>query len=911
MAIQEETTDASGTTTGRTEISDAIIRPSSFPMSGTTSSSAGSSAGGRTTPTPSFHARGELADIARCYGNVENYRSGWKSIRAVFHNFASFDHGNGKKVDSPALPCHNLLWKIQLFPGESHRTSTGEEVSSLSVLLNSVSCATANVKAEFSMRIITEGGSDDFNILTQCSQTFGTDGFSFGRIGHTPSNPSWGMRGFVSRADVLDPRKGYLVDGNLIVDVDINVDFGTPPIWFPKNRIGHDMLLLLDGASDAAEDDILTLEVGKDGDDEEKEMFYAHQTILSVRCPKLAKLADDCGGGITIPIDYISPKVFGVILRFIYGSDEDFPRSITRDILEAAMDLEFVELMFAAEDYMVSSGTSGMITTENAAELFVYAHAKKLALLKEAASKHIWNHKAAVFATVGFELLQGFPAFLDDLAEAAAETHSIWPVQSPDRAWQENDLNHLGVSNLRFLLLQKGLSAEGPKQSLVDRLKTTEVGCPVIQQAMPVGHVGDHGTILSEWKHIRAVFHDFETIRALYEIASPVMECHGFKWRILVTCLREGIGVRLQCVSCSTGTVVKAAYEMKISSVVEPRSSAGMCVFSKDDNNQSCFFFLPRSDILDPSKNVLSDQGNFVVDVSIQALLNEPTVFSPNIQGLGRDLLKLLQSDGEGTSAADMVEFEVGKNDTATSQVKKIFRAHRFILSVRSTTLAALAEGFDRHAPIPIEDVHPDMFQMLLRFIYGDELPPKAIFNKKARDFILMSNRFGCTGLKLAAEAEMVSSGITTANCAELILFADASNLPLLKEAAIHYFTVHHKRIKDTEGYELLKESHSVMKEVIMACMRRATWPLGDFPIAVLDRSRRPRSMCVAELRVHLNSMGKSVDGSKEMLIESLEQPLSELQESVAMAFGPVQNDTEVNAGEGDNGNGEDEDDDL
>ena len=158
------------------------------------------------------------------------------------------------------------------------------------------------------------------------------------------------------------------------------------------------------------------------------------------------------------------------------------------------------------------------------------------------------------------------------------------------------------------------------------------------------------------------------------------------------------------------------------------------------------------------------------------------------------------------------VSFEVASGDN-----KQLFCAHGQILAARCPTLASLAKGCDPNTPIAIEDVPADVFRMLLRFIYGGEVPSKEVIIEQAKTIIRAADRFECTGLKLAVEAELATAGITTENAAGLFLFADATNCALLKEATMEYFVTNAQDVMATEGFAQVKESPAVLTELMTA----------------------------------------------------------------------------------------------
>jgi len=388
-------------------------------------------------------------------------------------------------------------------------------------------------------------------------------------------------------------------------------------------------------------------------------------------------------------------------------------------------------------------------------------------------------------------------------------------------------------------------------------------------EVVDVGHYGGKEHVRSEWNTIRAVFCNFESLPAERgkKINSPVLTCHGIKWIVEVypggnpTSVKEEVFVSIYLrIIQDGGADVKASFTIRVPSNGEGgiRSDDEVRIFSKAGNASWGYpDFAKREDVLNSSKKYLVD-GNLTVEVDIQMMLDKPPTWTPT-NTVCSDMLKMLESDDPDDFD---VAFEVGGDDP-----QHIF-AHRSILKARAPDLADIVANIaDSSSNIPIEDVEPDVFRMFLRFIYGGEVPPKDTMDKDARAIIRAANRFGCTGLKLAAEAEMAAAGITTDNAAELIIFADATNCAMLKEAAMDYFVENAQKVMESDGFALVKESPSVMAELMTLGFGKKR-PADS---ADADEGRDYKRMRVATLRKKLDEKGLDVDGSKEMLVSRLE----------------------------------------
>ena len=198
------------------------------------------------------------------------------------------------------------------------------------------------------------------------------------------------------------------------------------------------------------------------------------------------------------------------------------------------------------------------------------------------------------------------------------------------------------------------------------------------------------------------------------------------------------------------------------------------------------------------------------------------------------------------------------------------FHAHRNILKARASVLADFVADYpDSSTSIPIKDVEPDVFRMLLRFIYGGEMPNDDVLSDQAKPIIHAADNYGCTGLKLAAEAKISTAGITTEIAAELILFADATNCAMLKESAMEYFVANAEDVMNSEGYKQVAESPAIMGEMVAAMVagnKKRSAGSSD------DDGRDFKRMRVVTLRQKLDEKGLDVDGSKGMLVSRLEE---------------------------------------
>ena len=392
-----------------------------------------------------------------CFGEQEGVPSEWKTARAMFPDFAALSSGRGDRTDSPVLKCHGLEWRIWLYPG-GDRYSSKEDVF-ISMYLHSESCSNAKkVRAKFRIRIPSGGrtvGGEAFRIFSP--KLTANEG------------PGWGSKECAKREDFLKPSNNYLVDGNLTVEVDIQVLLDKPPVWTPTNTLSPDMLAFLDAADNAADADntipaVVTFDVAScDG----KETLYAHGQILAARCPALASLAEGCGPNNPIPIEDVRADVFRMLLRYVYGGEipsKDVITEQAKPIIHAADKYGCTGLKLAAEAEMAAAS----ITIENTAELILFADATNCALLKETAMDFFVKNSDEVIASEGYEQVKESPALLAELVAAMAPGSKKRPAAATDA--NDSDYKRMRVIPLRQKLNEKGFDVDGSRETLIARL---------------------------------------------------------------------------------------------------------------------------------------------------------------------------------------------------------------------------------------------------------------------------------------------------------------------------------------------------------------------------------------------------------------------------------------------------------
>jgi len=153
--------------------------------------------------------------------------------------------------------------------------------------------------------------------------------------------------------------------------------------------------------------------------------------------------------------------------------------------------------------------------------------------------------------------------------------------------------------------------------------------------------------------------------------------------------------------------------------------------------------------------------GTLIIEFRMRLAKPTASVLPPFIPE--NPLTKMIQEEFLRENYSDII-FEVGGGQRKDN-VKKVakttpvtFPAHRIIVAKFSNTLADLCEsgaGDNGTNPIQIDNVSPDIFRLLLSYIYGMTISNDNMM-LHTKEIIDAADRFGVTSLKLEAEASLV-----------------------------------------------------------------------------------------------------------------------------------------------------------
>jgi speckle-type POZ protein len=352
-------------------------------------------------------------------------------------------------------------------------------------------------------------------------------------------------------------------------------------------------------------------------------------------------------------------------------------------------------------------------------------------------------------------------------------------------------------------------------------------------------------------------------------VETPEFSCNGHGWNLRIypggdDDAPEGY-VSIYLTHCSEGSTT-ADFEIEIIDKFGNNKEASQYTHKFEGvGGYGCGKrdFILRSDILDESQNILDSDGTLTVVVSIKLT----DVFVPK-----NPLLKMVKETFLEETTADVC-FEVSSAEAKKGKKKKakaseFFHAHSFILKKCAPMLVDLFDFDDDNdgklATVTITDVKPDVFRYMLWYVYGGSVPEEDLATH-AKDIIVAADKYSIINLKLEAEAAYVkSANITMQSAMDDLLYADAKNCPLLKEAVMNFLTANH--YEAAEKISFTDFPAHVVKDLLIAFGRNSN----SKKVASGAATDELSTLCVSALRRKLDEMGSSVDGSREAMIESI-----------------------------------------
>ena len=387
--------------------------------------------------------------------------------------------------------------------------------------------------------------------------------------------------------------------------------------------------------------------------------------------------------------------------------------------------------------------------------------------------------------------------------------------------------------------------------------------------------VGTPPSSLNEWEIINVRYHDFENLTTTRgdAVLSPGFTCFGHQW-----CVRIYPGGKTNSDDGKVGIFLHNRSNKSIT------LQFGFSVKNKDHKSRIDWLSPPDEGNVFPGAKGLGHgnicerstiidtlvDGTLIIEVRMRQTIGSTDMCSPFTPD--NPFVKTIFGMFNDEESADVI-FEVENEKVETAEHKRAktttaFHAHRNILqkSCYSTLLGELCKsgGEESVGTVSITDVTPEIFRHMLYYVYGGKISENDM-NSNAKEIIDAADKYGIVTLKLEAEAAFVTSTtITFDNVIDNLLYADATNCALIKEAVMDFIYENRKEavtklsFNDVPGH--------VITDLLTAVNRE------EFKGSTSPYVNSFNLMRVGTLRKMLDEKGLDIDGSREMMIARLRE---------------------------------------
>lgn len=217
--------------------------------------------------------------------------------------------------------------------------------------------------------------------------------------------------------------------------------------------------------------------------------------------------------------------------------------------------------------------------------------------------------------------------------------------------------------------------------------------------------------------------------------------------------------------------------------------------------------FIKRSEL--EARYLVNDNLRIECSVSI---LRVPQIATAEIQ----NSIEVPPSDVVPNLGKLLLEAEEGRDVTFGVRGETL-TAHRAVLALRSPVFRAELFGPMRegtpHGLITIKDMLPDVFRVLLRFLYTDALPDLEsqyghAKGEMIRHLLVATDRYAVDRLKLICQNDLCQN-LDVENVAATLALACQNNCDKLKDICLKYLTSPNVMgpVVETQGYKNMKET--------------------------------------------------------------------------------------------------------
>ena len=314
----------------------------------------------------------------------------------------------------------------------------------------------------------------------------------------------------------------------------------------------------------------------------------------------------------------------------------------------------------------------------------------------------------------------------------------------------------------------------------------------------PLRNFASGETVTIEFSNISSLKHHYDAYRK-----SETFPCANYEWQLRICRRGELLSVYLYS---KTGIEVMVKFEVAVL-----KSTGAECMNQSKDNTFNSMgtkddkcgwqYFASMKEIFDKRKNHLN-MGTLTLVLSIWP--------GKEYQHKRRCAIPLRNIFNEGNA------------DVAFQVQDRVIFGHKTLFESQEPELFKLVEQFEKDKPMQINDVEPEIFDMMLKYVYGEEIYP-ANWRDHLKAILGASSKYGFSKLRDEAETKyMKSVKLTAANAMDELLDADAFSARNIKESIFDFIVQNVEEVESDPSWKKLDDSPKLLKELFSkSCKKR------------------------------------------------------------------------------------------